>query len=178
VEHGARVAVVFSLGDAGLLEVELVPYGVVGLRHDCGRPRRSTRPERYAEADDAAKPVRAQLRGVPGYNCAPIVAGDHGPVDAQSVKQPNHVAEDVEQGVLVDRLGPVGLAVAAHVGRHGVEPGLGEGGELMAPGVPELGKAVAEYDERTDAGFGEMHADAVGRDGAVRHFGRHDCHPM
>ena len=170
-EDDARVAVVFRLGDAGLLEVELVPDGVVGLRHESGRPHGSARSKRYAETDHAAKAIRAQLGRVPGHIRTPIVAGDDRPVGPESVEQADHITENVKQCVLVDRVGTVGLAIAAHVGRHGPEPSLGERGELMAPGVPELGKAVAQHDERTGRrlrrGAGP---DAVGLDGAVRHF--------
>ena len=72
-----------------------------------------------------------------------------------------------------DRLGPVAPAIAAHVGRHRMEPGRGERRELMAPGIPRFRKAVAQKDERPGAGFGDVDADAVRLDRAVRHFGRH-----
>ena len=45
--------------------------------------------------------------------------------------------------VRVDGFGLVGLAVAADVRRDGVEAGLGEGGDLVAPGVPALGETVS-----------------------------------
>ena len=73
----------------------------------------------------------------------------------------------VELGVPVDGLGLVGLAVAAHVGRDGMVAGRGERGELMPPRVPRLGEAVAEQHERALALLGDVHADAVGVDGAV-----------
>ena len=67
---------------------------------------------------------------------------------AQGVEQTHHVADQMEERVLVDRLRPIGPAVAAHVGRHGAESGLGERAELMAPGIPGFGKTVAEQDQR------------------------------
>src|SRR5271165_3512778 len=79
----------------------------------------------------------------------------------------------MEHGVLVDRVGTLSLAIAAHVGSHHPEPGLGECRELMAPRIPAFGKAVAQRDEGTLTRFGEVHSDAVGLDGAVRHFCRH-----
>ena len=69
--------------------------------------------------------------------------------------------------VLVDRLGAVRPAIAAHVGRHGVEPSFGQRHELMPPRIPKLRKAVAQQDERTLALLGQVHADAVGLDRAV-----------
>ena len=73
----------------------------------------------------------------------------------------------VELRVLIDGLGLVRPAVAAHVGRDGVVTRGGEGGELMAPRIPGLGEAVAEQDERARALLGHVHADAVRVEGAV-----------
>ena len=61
------------------------------------------------------------------------------------------------------------LAVSTHVRRHRAVAGVGEGGELLAPGAAELGEPVDE-DDRLGvgiAGLGDVHLDAVGRDGAV-----------
>jgi hypothetical protein len=41
-------------------------------------------------------------------------------------------------------------------------------GKLMSPRVPRLGKAVAQYDERSFALFGEMEMNAICDDGAMR----------
>jgi hypothetical protein len=177
VEAGADeppdVVLEFRLGHPRGLEIELVEDGIVGLRHDRGRPLQPTRCIGHAEADHAAKAVGAHQRGTPRHRCAPIVAGDDRLLGAERIEQPDHVADQVEERVLVDRLRPVGPAVTAHVGGHGMEPRLGECRELMAPGIPGFGKAVAQEDERPRTGFGEVHADAIGLDGAMRHFGRH-----
>ena len=110
--------------------------------------RRPARPERHAEADDAAEAVGAQQRGVPGHRRAPVVAGDHRLLGTERIEQADHVADQVQQRVLVDRLRAVGLAVAAHVGRDGVVAGLRQRGELVAPGIPGLRKAVAQQHQR------------------------------
>ena len=78
----------------------------------------------------------------------------------------------MEKRVLVDGLGAIGLAVTAHVRSDGVEACFGECAELMSPGIPRFGKAVTQKDERAAAALGDVHADAVGVDGAmgdVRH---------
>jgi hypothetical protein len=54
-----------------------------------------------------------------------------------------------------------------------VEPSLGQRHELMPPRIPKLRKAVAQQDERTLAGFGDVHRDAVRLQGAVRYLGHH-----
>jgi hypothetical protein len=44
-------------------------------------------------------------------------------------------------------------------------------------GSTKARETVTQYDERTGAGFGQMQADAVSFDGAVRHFDRHGAPP-
>ena len=57
---------------------------------------------------------------------APVVTGDDRLLGTQGVEQTDHVANQMKERVLVDRLGAIGPAVAAHVGCYGMEPGLGE----------------------------------------------------
>ena len=64
----------------------------------------------------------------------------------------------------------VGLAVAALIGCDRAEAGVGERLQLVAPRVPELGKAVAEEHREAAAGFDDVHADAVGVDVLVGEF--------
>ena len=61
------------------------------------------------------------------------------------VQEGDEISDDVEGGVAVGR--SVGVAVAAEVGGDGSESEGGEGEDLVAPGVPELGEAMAEEDE-------------------------------
>ena len=80
---------------------------------------------------------------MPGDGGTPIVADDDGGGRMKRVEEAHHVADQVEDRVLVDGVRPVALALAAHVRCHGVESGRGERPELVAPGVRRLGKAVA-----------------------------------
>ena len=104
---------------------------------------------------------------MPGDGRAPVVAGDHRRFRTQGVEQTHHVADEVQERVLVDGLGPVGLPVPAHVGRHRVEAGLRKRRQLMPPGIPGLREAVAENDQRARPLLGDVHANAVRLDGAV-----------
>ena len=166
----AHVALELGLGHARLLEVELVERCVVGLRHHGGRADGRARPERHAEADDAAEAVGTQQRRVPGDRRAPVVAGDHRRASRPARRRRPTMSPTRCSSVYCSiSSGAVGLAVAAHVGRHGVEAGLGQRAELVAPGVPGLREAVAEDDERALALLGHVHADAVGLDGRVLH---------
>src|SRR5260370_1706487 len=74
----------------------------------------------------------------------------------------------MEHCVLVDRLGCVALAIAAHVRRHRVEARRGERFDLMTPGIPGFGKAVAHQRRWPFALFGDVEADAVALDDSVR----------
>ncbi len=160
-----------GLGHPRRLEIELIEDRVLGLRHDRGRPHRPPRPERHAEADHPAEAVGAHQSRMPRDRRAPIMAGDDCLLGAQSIEEADHVADQMEKGILIDRLRTIALPVPAHVGRHRMEPGRGERRELMAPGVPGFGKAVAEHDQRTLAGFDQVHPDAVGLDGAMAERG-------
>jgi hypothetical protein len=99
------------------------------------------------------------------------VADDHRLLLAQHLHQPHDVPGELEDVVSLDRLRAVGAAIAALVGGDGVEPGRGQGRQLMPPGVPELGETVAEDDERALALLGEVHGDAVGSDGSMLDLG-------
>ena len=80
---------------------------------------------------------------------------------AKRVEQADHVANEMEKRVLIDRVGPVGLPETAHVGRHGMEPGRGQRLKLMAPGVPRFREPVTQQHDRSGALFRDVHADPV-----------------
>jgi hypothetical protein len=75
------------------------------------------------------------------------------------------------KGVSFDRLWTIGFAIAALVGRDRAKASVSERADLMAPRVPELGKAVAQHDWETTAGLDHMHPDAVGIDERVIEYG-------
>ncbi len=108
---------------------------------------------------------------MPGDRRAPVVTDDDRPIGAERVHDPDHVAGQMEERVGVDRLGPVGLAIAAHVGRDGMVAGLGQRLELMAPRIPALRPAMAEEDERPLACLGDVDAKAVRLDEPVGDVG-------
>ena len=177
LDGGADVMRQFGVGHAGGLEMQLVEHRVLGLRHHRGGPCLAARAVGHAKADDRAEPVGAQQRGVPGDRGAPVMAGDDRRLGPQRVEHAHHVAHQMEQGVLVDGLWALGLAVAAHVGGDGAVAGLRQGVELVAPGIPGLREAVAEQHQRAAAFLGDVHADAVGLDQAVLDVGHGLCSP-
>lgn len=60
------------------------------------------------------------------------------------VEEADEVADEVRDGVGGGAEGGVGVTVATEVGGDGAEAGGGEGGHLVAPGVPRLREAVEE----------------------------------
>ena len=51
----------------------------------------------------------------------PVVSRDYRLFDTQRFKEPNHIADEMQQSALVDRFRSVGLTVASHVKRDSVE---------------------------------------------------------
>jgi hypothetical protein len=83
------------------------------------------------------------------------VADDDRLALAERADHSDDVADHVDEGVGVGGLRCGGAAVAAHIHGHRPESGCGDDGELIAPGVPGLGEAVAEDDQRPFAdGYG------------------------
>ena len=135
------------------------------------------RPERRAERDDGTETVGAQKRRLPCDRGADVVAGDHRLPGTQSVDETDDVADVMENRIFLHLLRTVAAPIAAQVGGHRAEPGLRQRPELMPPGIPALGKAVAEDDERTFTLLGHVQADAVRLDHPMRHLGHRRIHP-
>ena len=104
---------------------------------------------RDAQRDDGGEALRVQQSAMPGYRRAPVVADDDGLLDAEGVQNADRIGGQVAHGVASTALRRIRAAVSAHVGRDGVEAGGGQRGKLLSPGIPELGEAVQEQDERS-----------------------------
>ena len=109
-----------------------------------------------------------QATGAP-QSCPAITAV----ASVERVEQADDVADEMQLRVLVDRLGRIGLAVAALVGRDDVVARIAERVELVSPRVPALGEAVTQHDDRSVGRprLGDVHSDPVGVDEAVRDIG-------
>src|SRR5215831_15229808 len=119
------------------------------------------------------KPITPQQRGEPSHRSTPVVAGNDCRLGAEGVEQPHHVTGQMQQGVLVDIGWTIRVAIAAHIGCHGVEARLAQSLELMAPGIPRFRKAVTHDHQRSRAMLDVMHANTVGLDDAMFHLGHH-----
>jgi hypothetical protein len=96
------------------------------------------------------------------------MAGDHRLRDPQGVKQANDVADQVQQRVALDLGRSVGLSVAAQVGCDDMKAGCRQCIQLMPPGIPAFGKAVAQQHRVPGPLLRYVHADAVSLDDAMR----------
>jgi hypothetical protein len=83
----------------------------------------------------------------------------------------------MQDRVFLEFLRAIAAPIAAQVGRYGAEAGLRQSAELMAPGIPAFGEAVAKDDERTFALFGHVQADSVRVDHAMRDIRRRRLRP-
>jgi hypothetical protein len=102
------------------------------------------------------------------------VANDHSRLGVKGVEQADHVANEVEESILIDRVRAITLAIAAHVRRHDMEAGLSQRRELVAPGIPALWEAVTEEDKRPYSLLSDMHAQAIGLDYTVLYLSHDD----
>ena len=161
-------------GHARCLKIKLVENRLVCLRHHAGRANWKPRPERHAHPDHRAKAVRTQQRGIPCHRRAPIVSSDHRRVGAESVQQTDHIAHQVQQRVLINRLGTICLSVAAHIRRHRLKAGVRKRLQLVTPRIPRFGEAVTQQHQRARAAFRHVHANAIRFDEPMFHFSHAD----
>src|SRR6202011_4591646 len=146
----------------GILEEELVEHRILGLRHERRRWPRVAKPpraERRAERDNSAEAVGAQKCRLPCDRGADVMAGDHRLLGTESIDETHDVADVIENRILLHLLRTVAPPIAAQVGGHRPESSLRQRAELMPPGIPAFGKAVAEDDERAFTLLGHMQAD-------------------
>ena len=132
---------------------------------------------RRVDADHAGDAIDVAQRHLPDDEAAPVVADEDRLVDLEMVEQADEIAGQVLHVVVLDRLGPVGRAIAALIRRDHPDAGLAQRLDLVTPGKRDLRPAVAQDDRRLvglRAGFVVAHANAV-RLGELqrRHFNHH-----
>ncbi len=134
---------------------------------------------RKIQDDQAVDHLRNVQRGLPCDHAAPIVADDDRLLFAQRLDDGDHVAHQQSHVVILDALGLVAQVVAALIDGDALEF-IGQRLHLVAPRVPEIGKAVDHDDQRAAAEARVMNLDAVGIGITVFHAGFdvgrvHDC---
>jgi hypothetical protein len=116
----------------------------------------------------------------PGQPTTPVVPGDGGRVGAQGRDEVGHLLGQDPGSVVTDPGWLVGGVVAGQVGRDHSVAGVGEGGELVAPGVPELGEAVQQHHQGAGARLDAVQAKPADVDPSVGHApgASHAGHPI
>ena len=163
----------------GVLELDDIHVLAETLAQQLDRIGRRPVGVRRIDADHAGDAVDMPQRHLPDDEAAPVVADEDRLVDLEMVEQADQIAGEVLDVVGLDRLGPVGRAIAALIGRDHADAGLAQRLDLVAPGKRDLRPAVAEHDRRRvgfRAGFVVAHANAV-RLGELqrRHLYHHWC---
>jgi len=90
--------------------------------------------------------------------------------DFERIKHPDDIGYQLAHHVCLLRLRAIGFAIPALVGRDRAKARVRQRAQLMAPRVPQFGKAVAEHHRVSGAGLDQMHPDAVGVDELVGKF--------
>ncbi len=149
-----------ELGQPGDLEEEHVP-AARELARAPAQALRHHRRMRAVEHGELARHRRPLHGDGPGDGAAPVVSDDRRIAFAEGVDQSLDVGDQLGHGVRRHAGGLLALVVAAQVGRDDAEA-LRQLGDLVAPGVPELGEPVQENDERTIAVDHAVQPHAVG----------------
>ena len=101
---------------------------------------------------------------MPGDGRAPVVTDDDAGFLAERPDQIDHVPDQFEDRIVLAPLRPVGPAIAAHVGRHGVIAGCRQGLNLRPPADAQLGEAMDQQNQWAFAGLEDLLVQAVGPD--------------
>ena len=96
------------------------------------------------------------------------MSDDDGGLRAKHIENADHIADKMQDRVLVDRLRRVALAVAAHIGGDNTEAGGGKRVDLVPPREPGFGKTVHQQHQRSLALLGDVDADPVALDDPLR----------
>src|SRR5512147_2662725 len=101
--------------------------------------------------------IRPQESAVEGDVRSPVVPNDDRTLLAERMQEANYISNQLEHVVRLDPGRLIGLTEATLIRCHDVVSGVGECGELMSPGIPALGKSMAQDDERTVSQLGNVH---------------------
>jgi hypothetical protein len=93
---------------------------------------------------------------------------DDGGRSTKRIENADHVADKMQDRVLVDRLRRVTLAVAAHIGGDNTEAGGSKRVDLVPPREPGFGKTVHQQHQRPLALLGDVDVDSVALDDPLR----------
>jgi hypothetical protein len=121
----------------------LVKIGAEIAEHDAG-----VRDVENGEFGDA---LRVEEGCGPGDGGAPVVTGEEEFFGVELVGDGEDVRDEMGHGVVGGAAGFAAEVVAALIGNDNAEAGVGERGDLLAPGIPEFGEAVEKDD---DGGIG------------------------
>jgi hypothetical protein len=167
LEQGVAAGTEDGLGQPGKLEEEHV-RGSQQLRRVAQLASEGRRVG-GVEDDQLVDRRRVAHRQVPGDAAAPVVSGDDRAPFAEVVDQAGDVVRQGFDHVAAHTRRLRRGVIAAHVRSDDAVAGRGQRRDLISPGVPELGEAVQQDDERAGAGFDVVQPHTVHDRLAVQH---------
>src|SRR5262249_6262021 len=141
-----------------------IELSVIGSRHHAGRLHHTARPKGDAKTDDRAKAIGAHERCLPSNSSAPVVADDKRARRLQSVEHADHVADQMEDRVLVNSFRLIAHTIAAHIRGNGMKTCCRKAIDLVTPRIPRFWEAVGQQYQRSGSLFGDVEMNAVALD--------------
>ncbi|GBD27029.1 hypothetical protein HRbin30_02373 [bacterium HR30] len=170
-QASSHIAPQFCIGHARFLKIQDIVEAPLGhLPHDRQWRHRQSRKERGVHPDHAGYAVRRQQGHLPGHQATPVMAYDHGFLDLERVKQACKVSDQMMDRILPHFGRRARLAVATLIRSDRTVTSPGQGSQLMAPRVPDLGESMAQKHRKPLSGFYSVDANPVCIEVAVRKF--------
>jgi hypothetical protein len=91
--------------------------------------------------------LRMKKSGTPGDRSAPIVPGEEDSLLAELVNDGDYVGDQFRKSVGRNSCRFAAEVVTALVGHNDAKAGVGQWFNLVAPAIPEFGKAVKKQDD-------------------------------
>ena len=166
----ARITRQLGVGHAGSLEIQDVEEVIpVHALHGLSRPVFAASGVWHAQSDNGADAFGHALCHVPRHRRAPVVADDDRLFFSVVIYQPDNVVGEADHVIGVDRVRARRPPVAALVWSDDAVARFYQRGYLVAPGIVELGKAVAQDHQPTVAHVREARLDHFELDVVERH---------
>src|SRR5258708_18597529 len=114
-----------------------------------------------AQSYHASYQIRSQQSQIPGSCSSPIMSHYCSLLLTKSSKQTNEITRALQLRILFDLAGTVCLSIATLVGSHDMVACVGQGCQLMTPGVPGFGKTMEEQHQWPMPCFYKMHPNTI-----------------
>ena len=151
-KRGTDIGLERGLRHAFLLEIQLVEESVSVKRLPIVDRRLGPTLEKgHAQPGNGRDSLQMERSREPTDGRAPIVAEPDRLIFSEGVDEPHDIVRQGDHVVRFDGMRLVAFSIAPDVRHHDFEARLGDGPDLVAPRVPELGKPVHHDHKRSGA---------------------------